>query len=144
VIGRRHLLKWPGNTALARAVLGVGMIAAIALATVFGGQRYLYCRSMGEVMTGATCQCAQHHDSEGATSISVLYDCFDVRYLDRLLSNTAAAGLDIAGAPFVAELPALGVDALPSSSAVVRAEHPIRAGPYSPSAARSRLMVFLT
>jgi hypothetical protein len=119
------------------------MIAAVALATILGGQRYLYCRSMGEIMTRATCECAQQH-SEGAASISVLYDCFDVRYLDRLLSNTAAAGLDVAGAPFVAVLPAPGADALPPAPTVVRAEHPIRAGPYSPTAARSRLMVFLT
>jgi hypothetical protein len=128
-----------------RRLLGVATITAVALATVLGGHRYLFCRTMGEVMTRATCECAQRHiDDESGTAVSPLNDCFEVRFVDRLSSATVDPTVIIAAAPILAVLPIEGFALWPSKSVVTRADHPIRAGPYSPTAVRAQLMVFLT
>ena len=120
-------------------------IAAVALASVFGGQQYLYCRAMGEVMARGACECGQREVAEGyGASLVVFNDCFDVRFLDRLLSTSGGGNLVIAGPSLVAVLPANDSQPHPAKAVVQQAEHPIRAGPYSPAAVRARLMVFLT
>jgi hypothetical protein len=98
---------------------------------------------MGEVME--TCACAhQHVDGERGASVSPLNDCFEVRFVDRLSSATVDRTLAIAAAPLLAVLPVTRSAELPSKPVVAGADQPIRAGPYSPTAARAQLMVFLT
>jgi hypothetical protein len=127
-----------------RWALRVLTLAAVAATAIMGGQRYLYCRAMGEIMTDTTCSCAQPKSSEdGAVAIGPR-DCFEVRQLHRLVSFTIASDFVVPPAGLVATLPAPVVDTAPSSAVLTYVAHPIRAGPFSPTSRRSQLMVFLT
>jgi hypothetical protein len=115
----------------------------VALTAMMGGQRYLYCRAMGEIMT-ETCDCARTHtDESGGVAIGA-NDCFEVRYLGRLVSFTIGSEFVVPPAGLLATLPAPAVEMPPSNAGITSVEHPIRAGPHSPTASRSQLMVFLT
>jgi hypothetical protein len=120
-------------------------LAAVALTAIMGGQRYLYCRAMDEIMTEATCDCSKSHSNEnGADAISVLNDCFEVRYLSRLVTFTVGDELMVPPASLLTTLAVPAVEVPPPNAVLTAAEHPIRAGPLSPAASRSQLMVFLT
>jgi hypothetical protein len=121
------------------------MVVAVALATIVGGQRYLYCRGMEQIMTGAACACAtpDTRGQEGA-ALGALNDCLEIRVLGRLLASAAAGHPAVPAAAWVAVLPAAPSELPRSSAPVVGVDHPIRAGPFSPSAVRAQLMVFLT
>jgi hypothetical protein len=114
------------------------------LTAIMGGQRYLYCRAMGEIMTDTMCSCAQPKSGEdGAVAVGPS-DCFEVRELSRLVSFTVDGDFVVPAAGLRATLPAPVVDTPPSSAVFTFADRPIRAGPFSPTAHRSQLMVFLT
>jgi hypothetical protein len=120
-------------------------LAAVTLTAILGGQRYFYCRAMDEIMAPSTCDCAQASaDGAGATAVGVLNDCFEVRFLDRLVSFTVGHDIAVPAASLVAILPpAIPVTPMVTAN-LKRTEQPIRAGPFSPTASRSQLMVFLT
>ena len=94
----------------------------------------------------ASCTCAQtqHGDAEGQVALRVDNRCFEVRFLDRLVAFTLAGDVAVPATPLVAVLPVPSPAGLPSSVLLAGADHPIRAGPFSPTAHRARLMVFLT
>jgi hypothetical protein len=121
------------------------MVVAVALATILGGQRYLYCRAMDQIMTHAACECARTYSSgQDCAVLDALNDCFEVRVLGRLVSFTVAADPGVPTAPLVAVLPAFPLELPRTNALLASADHPIRAGPFSPSAVRAQLMVFLT
>ena len=126
------------------AFLSVATLAAVTLAALFGGQRYFYCHAMGEIMEPTTCACARtpSHD-EDRTTVGALNDCFEVRFLDRLVSFTIGDDVSVPAASVMAMLPP-NTSVMPASASPRRADHPIRAGPFSPTASRAQLMVFLT
>jgi hypothetical protein len=136
--------RWFGAKHFARSILGLATLAAVVMATILGGQRYFYCRPMDRVMTDIHCPCAQSTtDDEHATSFRILNDCFEVRILPRLISSTIGNDLAVPTATLIAMLPAAHWVSSYSGRSVARADHPIRAGPYSPTALRAQLMVFL-
>ena len=98
-------------------------------------------------MTHTRCACApapSDDQEQGQARIGILNDCFETRFVHRLVSFTIGGDLAIPAAMLTAVLPAPYV-APPSSSVVFAdAAHPIRAGPFSPTAMRAQLMVFLT
>ena len=114
------------------------------LATLLGGQRYFYCRMMNEVMSPAECACATPIDRQEQVAIGASHDCLELRTLDRLHSYTVGADWVVPPASLVATLPAPLPACTPEGRQAVTNDHPIRAGPESPAAARARLMVFLT
>ena len=119
-------------------------LAAVTLTAILGGQRYFYCRAMAEIMP-PTCHCARASaDEAGTTAVGVLNDCFEVRFLDRLVSFTIADDIAVPAAGLVAILPPAAPATPLVTANLKRTEHPIRAGPFSPTASRSQLMVFLT
>jgi hypothetical protein len=129
----------------ARSWLSAVTLVAVALATLLGGQRYFYCRAMDQIMSHPTCECAQAHNDElDCVAINAANDCFEVRSLHRLVSFTVGSDLGVPAAGLVGVLPAFDPEFPSSKGVVMGAEHPIRAGPYSPAAARANLMVFLT
>jgi hypothetical protein len=139
--------RWgrPRAKQCARGALALLTVAAVALATVLGGQRYLYCLAMDQIMTEATCACAQSHaDAEEQLALRVDNRCFEVRFLGRLVSFTVADALAVPSTPLVAILAVPSLAVPPSSALLAGADHPIRAGPFSPTANRAKLMVFLT
>src|ERR1041384_8038637 len=120
-------------------------VTAVILTAILGGQRYLYCRSMDQVMTRATCACARTHVAEvGVALLGVDTDCFEVRELGRLVTFALPGDMAVPAAAFVAILPPPVPEGVPSEAFTTGAIHSIRAGPFSPTAARVRLMVFLT
>jgi hypothetical protein len=141
-------LPFGGSRALAiyaRRSLGMVTVVAVIFATLLGGQRYSYCRAMDEIMVQPKCECARSHQGEeGRASLDIDYDCFEARVLPRLVSFTVGAELAVPEAGLLAVLPAQHLEALPSNAIQVRADQPIRAGPFSPAAFRAQLMVFLT
>jgi hypothetical protein len=127
----------------ARKLLGVLTMSAVLLAALLGGQRYLYCRAMGEVMS-KTCACAHaEQDREGRTAIGTSNDCFEVRALSRLVSFTVSEGFAVPPAAFSTLLPVLSPAVPPPGALSLWTSRPIRAGPSSPAASRAVLMVFL-
>jgi hypothetical protein len=129
----------------ARWSLGVLTVTAVALTAVMGGQRYLYCRAMDQIMTQTTCECAgATADAEGQGSPGIFADCFEVRFLEHLVSFTVGADFAVPAAPLLAVLPVPGPALTPAGVLLGDADHPIRAGPFSPTASRAQLMVFLT
>src|SRR5438105_7137248 len=72
--------------ASARRFVSALVVSSVLLAAMLGGQRYLYCYSMNEVMTRATCACATAHAPDEATSVGIQNDCFEARMLGRLAS----------------------------------------------------------
>jgi hypothetical protein len=129
----------------AHSALALFTVTAVLLATLLGGQRYFYCRPMDRIMAHTHCACAQTaSDEEGQSRIGVLNDCFETRFVHRLLSFTIGADLAIPAPPLTAVLPAAHLAPPPSNLIFTDAEHPIRAGPFSPTALRAQLMVFLT
>jgi hypothetical protein len=126
-----------------RSVLAVVAITAIALATIFGGHRYLYCHAMGEVMDSCACATSQA-DLQSQPSVSALNDCLEARFIDRLSSASVGATVEVAVAPHSALLPIDGFTAFVSGFVAAESDAPIRAGPRSPTAVRAQLMVFLT
>ena len=128
-----------------RGLLGAVTLAVVALTAILGGQRYFYCRAMDEIMTRTTCDCAQvSADQEDHTAVGALNDCFEVRFLDRLVSFTIGDDIAVPAASLVAILPPTAPAASLVTANLKRTEHPIRAGPFSPTASRAQLMVFLT
>ena len=141
----RSKLRRPFAKKFVRAALALCTVTAIILATLLGGQRYFYCRPMNRIMTHTHCACAETpSDEQGQARIGILNDCFETRFVHRLVSFMIGDDLAIPAATLTAVLPAAHV--APPSSDVVFAEtaHPIRAGPFSPTALRAQLMVFLT
>jgi hypothetical protein len=138
--GRRHAKNG------ARRFFGAITVVAVALTVLVGGRRYFYCRSMDQVMTQTTCDCARAPaDKDGrAAALTPLNDCFEVRFLGRLVSFTLGAELAVPAAGLVAVLPVHQVELRPSNLLCTGLDHPIRAGPVSPTATRAQLMVFLT
>jgi hypothetical protein len=129
----------------ALSALALCTITAIILANLLGGQRYFYCRPMDRIMTHTHCACAQTpSDDEGQIRIGVLNDCFETRFVRRLVSFTIGADIAIPAATMTAVLPAAHVAPPTSKLLFAKAAHPIRAGPFSPAALRAQLMVFLT
>jgi hypothetical protein len=139
------MLRRSGAKRFARSALALCTVAAVVLVTLLGGQRYFYCRPMDRIMTPGHCPCAPTpSDEQRHASIRVLNDCFEARVLGRLVSFTMGSDLAIPTATLTAMLPAAHL-APPSNSAVLAdADHPIRAGPFSPTAQRAQFMVFLT
>jgi hypothetical protein len=130
---------------LARSALALCTVIAVLLATLFGGQRYFYCRPMDRIMTHTHCACAQTaSDEDGRVRIGVLNDCFETRFVHRLVSFTIGADLAIPAARLTTVLPVAHVAAPRSNLIFANTAHPIRAGPFSPTALRAQLMVFLT
>jgi hypothetical protein len=129
----------------ARSALASCTITAVILTTLLGGQRYFYCRPMDRIMTHTHCACAQTpSDDDGQTRIGVLNDCFETRFVRRLVSFTIGADLAIPPATMTAVLTAAHVAPPLSNLIFAETAHPIRAGPFSPTALRAQLMVFLT
>ena len=121
------------------------MVASVLLTAILGGQRYLYCRAMNEVMTRANCACAcSHTPDDGTTSVTGDNACVEARELGRLVSFSLVEGLTIPPAAVLAVLPAPAPQPILSDSRANGASHPIRAGPFFPTSSRSHLMVFLT
>jgi len=129
----------------ARELLSAITVTAVVLTAILGGQRYLYCRSMNQVMARATCECARTHVGEvGVASLGVDTDCFEVRELGRLVTFALPGDMAVPAAALMAILPPPVPEGVPSEAFTTGASHPIRAGPFSPTAARAHLMVFLT
>ena len=128
-----------------RWVLRALTLAAVTLTATMGGQRYFYCRAMDEIMAETTCDCGQGSaDDQGTTAVGALNDCFEVRFLDRMVSFTTGDDFAVPPASLVAILPATVPITTPVTASLTRADPPIRAGPFSPAASRAQLMVFLT
>jgi len=120
-------------------------LAAVALTAIMGGQRYFYCRAMDQIMSETTCDCGRASIDDGdETAVGILNDCFEVRFLDRMVSFTVDGDFAVPATHLLAILPIPAPDMPPSNAILTGAEHPIRAGPLSPTASRSKLMVFLT
>ena len=120
-------------------------LVAVTLTATMGGQRYFYCRAMDEIMTETSCDCGEGSvDDEGGTAVGALNDCFEVRFLDRLVSFTTGDDFPVPPASLVAILSITTPITTPVTASLTRADHPIRAGPFSPAASRAQLMVFLT
>src|SRR4051812_19562263 len=112
----------------ARSALALCMVTAVMLATLLGGQRYFYCRPMDRIMTHTRCACAQTPaDEDGRARIGVRNDCFETRFVRRLLSFTIGADLAIPPATLFAVLPAAPLAAPASNLIFAKAAHPIRA-----------------
>ena len=147
---RRRLWKWSRAKDVARRALGFATVLAVALATILGGHRYFYCRPMARIMVPMHCPCARAQNADRHTTdrptaaVGPLNDCFELRVLDRLDSSTVGTDFAVPAAPLMAKLPAPSVLAAASSVLSQGADQPIRAGPYSPTALRAQLMVFLT
>ncbi len=136
---------WASTKGSVRWLLRAVTLAAIMATAILGGQRYFYCRAMNEIMTQVTCDCGQASaDDEGQTAVGVLNDCFDVRFLGRLVSFTIAADIAVPAAGLVALSPPVVPVTPPAMASLKGADHPIRAGPFSPTGSRAQLMVFLT
>lgn len=150
VIPRQRPWKLPRAKDVARCGCGFAMVLVVALATVLGGHRYFYCRPMGRIMVPSNCPCARAQAAErvaadrSAVAIGVLNDCFELRILDRLVSSTLRSDFAVPAASLIAKLPAPSVMRPQFSVSAVGPDQPIRAGPYSPTAIRAQLMVFLT
>ena len=128
-----------------RWLLCATTLVAVAMTAIMGGQRYLYCRAMEEIMSATTCECAPGpEDVDRPGGAAILNDCFEVRFLHRLVSFTITEHPPVPEATLVAILPPAPQIAPPLRAIFTKAEHPIRAGPFSPSASRAQLMVFLT
>jgi hypothetical protein len=119
-------------------------LVALILSSVLGGQRYLYCRAMGEIMT-PTCDCARAHAPEqGQPWTSIESDCFEVRTLDRLAPSAwdrsssfrPRGSLRFCRPPFAVRRQPMRSRRLQD----VRFEQ----DPFSPIAAQAKLTVFLT
>jgi hypothetical protein len=96
-------------------------------------------------MTEQMCACSQvQSEEQGPSSIGILNDCFEIRVFDHLVSFTVAGDFAVPAAPLTAILPACVPSMPPANALIFAAEHPIRAGPFSPAASRAQLMVFLT
>ncbi len=76
--------------------------------------------------------------------LGALNDCFEVRFLDRLVSFTVGTELAVPAAGLFAILPPQSPQMTPSNAVLTGVDHPIRAGPLSATASRAQLMVFLT
>jgi hypothetical protein len=147
---RRRQWKSPRPKDIARRGFGFATVVAVALATVLGGHRYFYCRPMARIMVPTHCPCARaqsvdrHATGRPAAAVGLLNDCFELRVLDRLDSSTVRADFAVPAAGLIARLPAPSVLLAQSCVFALGADQPIRAGPYSPTALRAKLMVFLT
>ena len=96
-------------------------------------------------MAHTHCPCAQTpSDVQGHASVGILNDCFETRLVHRLVSFTIGSDLAIPAATLTAMLPAAHVVLRSAHAFLANADHPIRAGPFSPAAIRAHLMVFLT
>ena len=116
-----------------RWLLCATTLVAVAMAAIMGGQRYLYCRAMDEIMSETTCDCASGpRDVAGQGDAAILNDCFEVRFLHRLVSFTITEHERVPEANLVAILPLPPVLAPPLQAPFTKAEQPIRAGPFSP------------
>jgi hypothetical protein len=132
-------LKWQGAR-----WFGVLFATALLLTTLLGGQQYFYCRVMGRVMP-RTCACATAHVDPSEGSVDVVHnDCWELRSVARLLSLGAPNGIDVHPASIAAIVPPIFSAPVSSAPCAFTVRHPIRAGPYSPTSARSKLMVYLT
>jgi len=141
----RHRSQRTSEKDRLRWVLRALTLVAVTLTATMGGQRYFYCRAMDEIMTETSCDCGQGSvDDEGGTAVGALNDCFEVRFLDRLVSFTIGDDIAVPAASLVAILSPAAPVTLPATASLKRADRPIRAGPFSPAASRAQLMVFLT
>jgi hypothetical protein len=128
-----------------RSVLGAIMVVAVALAALFGGRTYLFCRAMNRVMSEPACCCSHaERPAPGQAAVDARPQCFEVRVVSGLVSFTIGSDLAVAPAGLLGLLPAVPPEV--ASSAVVRDDgaRAIRAGPFSPAALRASLMVYLT
>jgi hypothetical protein len=119
---------------------------SVVLTAILGGQRYLYCRAMNEIMPSATCECAKARTSgDGTATFDRENDCVEARVLGRLASFAPVGDvLVVPPAALLVVLPSSLPEPRPSLGLEASAKHPIRAGPPGPTAARAQLMVFLT
>ena len=139
------LRNWQRARRCARRALGFVTVLAVTLATFFGGHRYLFCRPMNRIVTETDCPCVRASKKiPSAPAIGVVNDCFEVRVIQRLVSFTIGSDFAVPPAIPMARLPAFHLLSPQADSLARRAEHPIRAGPFSPTAVRAQLMVFLT
>lgn len=128
-----------------RRALGLMTIVAVTLATLFGGHRYLYCRPMNRIVANTNCPCARApKEAPNAPAVGLVNDCFELRVIDRLVSFIVGSDLAIPPAMLLARLPPTHVMASQAGVLTHGADRPIRAGPFSPTALRAQLMVFLT
>jgi hypothetical protein len=126
-------------------VLGLATIVAVTLATFLGGHRYLYCRPMNRIVANTNCPCARApEEAPNAPAVSPVNDCFELRVLHRLVSFTLGSDLAVPPAMLWARLPPTHFIAPQPGALTHGADQPIRAGPFSPTALRAQLMVFLT
>ena len=96
-------------------------------------------------MTPSHCPCAQTpSDEQGHPNIRILNDCFEARVLGRLVSFTMGSDFAVPAATLTAMLPAAHLVPASNDAILTGGDHPIRAGPFSPTALRAQLMVFLT
>jgi hypothetical protein len=120
-------------------------LAAVTFTAILGGQRYFYCRAMDQIMSETCCGCTRDHvDRSDQTSVGSLNDCVEVRFLRRMVSFTVVADFSVPAAGLVGILPSPALEVGPFHVTRTGLEHSIRAGPRSPAASRSQLMVFLT
>ena len=127
----------------ARGGLALVTVLVVTLSAIMGGQRYLFCHSMNEIME-PTCPCALRAASDEQPSNRIFNDCFEVRYLDRLASFVVGADFAVPAAALVAVLPTPSPLSRPARVVFENTEQAIRAGPFSPAANCAQLMVFLT
>jgi hypothetical protein len=99
---------------------------------------------MDEIMTQMTCDCAGAHADDQAQAAIGILNCFEVRFLDRLVPFTIGGEFAVPAASLTAILPPAAPLTAPEMGRLKGADHPIRAGPFSPAASRAQLMVFLT
>jgi hypothetical protein len=100
---------------------------------------------MNRIMASTNCPCAQApQGAPNAPAVGIVNDCFEVRVLHRLVSFTVGSDLAVPPAMLLARLPPTHLTAPPAGGLPQDADHPIRAGPFSPTAVRAQLMVFLT
>ena len=142
---RQDFRNRPRAGILARQALGFVTVLALTLATFFGGQRYLFCRPMNRIVTETDCPCVRaSKKSPSAPAIGVVNDCFELRVIQRLVSFTIGSDFAVPPAALTSRLPAFNILSPRADSVAHRADQPIRAGPFSPTAIRAQLMVFLT
>jgi hypothetical protein len=135
---------WTGRRTYARQLVASIALAALALTAVLSGQQYFYCRAMGAIMRDRGCACAQvERHEQGGAAVGVPFDCFELRALGRVASFTVGPDFAVPAAPLTALVAAPPAPLVPANAISSVADHPIRAGPYSPSALRAQLMVFL-
>jgi hypothetical protein len=128
-----------------RSALGAVTVLAVTAAALFGGRTYLFCRAMNCIMSEPACCCAHVERSEtGQAAAQAGGNCFEVRVVAGLVSFTIASDVAVAAASLSGVLPTVPLRVPQSAAVRDDGARAIRAGPFSPTASRANLMVFLT